>query len=118
MSEPSSTSVSKDTGTDRGKDWPAQAAGAIEQAVQAVREKTVEPAQKATKTVVYGLLATFFVLTAATLLIVGLFRGLVVLTGEVWIAYLICGGILVLVGAFCWTLRFKRPADDEDQESE
>jgi hypothetical protein len=98
-----------------GSDWPAQAAGAIEQAVQTVREKTVVPAQKATKAVVYGLLATFFVLTAATLLIIGLFRGLVVLTGEVWIAYLICGGILVLVGAFCWTLRFKQPRDD-DQE--
>lgn len=99
-----------------GKDWPAQAAGALEQAVQAVREKTVEPAQRATKAVVYGLLATFFVLTAATLLIIGLFRGLVILTGEVWIAYLICGGILVVVGAFCWTRRFKKPAE-EDQES-
>jgi hypothetical protein len=100
-----------------GNDWPAQAAGAIEQAVQAVRSKTVEPAQKATKAVVYGLLSTFFVLTAVTLLIIGLFRGLVVLTGEVWIAYLICGGILVLAGAFCWTLRFKKPADDEDADS-
>jgi hypothetical protein len=98
-----------------GTDWPAQAAGAIEQAVQTVRSKTVEPAQKATKAVVYGLLATFFVLTAATLLIVGLFRGLVILTGEVWIAYLICGGILVAAGAFCWTLRFKAPPDDEDE---
>jgi len=100
-----------------GRDWPAQAAGAIEQAVQTVRSKTVEPAQKATKAVVYGLLATFFVLTAATLLIVGLFRGLVILTGEVWIAYLICGGILLLLGAFCWTRRFKAPpADEKDQE--
>src|SRR4029453_5713964 len=100
-----------------GSDWPTQAAGAIEQAVQAVRSKTVEPAQKATKAVVYGLLSPFFVLTAATLLIIGLFRGLVILTGEVWIAYLICGGILVLAGAFCWTLRFKKPADDEDGDS-
>ena len=100
-----------------GADWPAQAAGAIEQAVQTVKSKTVEPAQKATKAVVYGLLATFFVLTAATLLIIGLFRGLVVLTGEVWIAYLICGGILVLAGAFCWTLRLKAPPDDEEAES-
>jgi hypothetical protein len=104
------------TGDGRGSDWPAQAAGALEQAVQTVRSKTVEPAQKATKAVVYGLLATFFVLTAATLLIVGLFRGLVVLTGEVWIAYLICGGILVVIGAFCWTLRFKAPPPDEEPD--
>ena len=99
-------------------DWPAQAAGAIEQAVQTVRSKTVEPARKATKAVVYGLLATFFVLTAGTLLIVGLFRGLVILTGEVWIAYLICGGILVLAGAFCWMLRLKAPPDDDDDEAD
>jgi hypothetical protein len=95
-------------------DWPAQAAGAIEQAVTAVRDKTVVPAQKATRTVVYGLLATFFVVTSVVLLIIGLFRGLVVLTGEVWAAYAICGGILVLVGAFCWTLRFSKPSDDTD----
>jgi hypothetical protein len=98
-------------------DWPTRAADAIEQAVQTVRSKTVKPAQKATRAVVYGLLATFFVLTAVTLLIIGLFRGLVVLTGEVWIAYLICGGILVLAGAFCWTLRFTPPAP-ADEESD
>jgi hypothetical protein len=48
------------------------------------------------------------------LLIIGLFRGLVILTGEVWLAYLICGGILVLVGAFCWTLRFAKPSENPD----
>ncbi len=95
-------------------DWPAQAAGAIEQAVATVRDKTVVPAQQATRAVVYGLLATFFVITSVVLLIIGLFRGLVILTGEVWIAYLICGGILVIVGAFCWTLRFSKPSDDPD----
>jgi len=98
--------------------WPAQAAGAIEQAVSVVRDKTVVPAQKATKAVVYGLLTTFFMLTAVTLLIIGLFRGLVILTGEVWIAYLISGGILVLVGAFCWMLRFKAPSDDDSEKQE
>jgi len=100
-----------------GRDWPAQAAGAIEQAVQTVRSKTVEPAQKATRAVVYGLLATFFVLAAGTLLVVGLFRGLVILTGEVWIAYLICGGILVILGAFCWGLRLTPPPADPAEEA-
>jgi len=97
---------------DQGADWPTQAADALEQAVTLVRDKTVVPAQKATKAVVYGILAGFFAFAAFALLIVGLFRGLVILTGEVWLAYLICGGILVLVGAFCWTRRFKAPADD------
>ena len=98
-------------------DWPKQAAATIERVVGAVRDKTVVPAQKATKAVVYGLLTAFFVLTAATLLVIGLFRGLVVLTGEVWIAYLICGGILVIAGAFCWTLRLKAPPEDEEADS-
>jgi hypothetical protein len=112
MGEPTKDAASgKDA---RQADWPAQAAASIEQAVNAVKEKTVVPAQKATRAVVYGLLATFFVLTSLVLLIIGLFRGLVILTGEVWIAYLVCGGILVLVGAFLWTLRFSKPSADAE----
>jgi hypothetical protein len=99
---------------DRDADWPTQAADALEQAVTLVRDKTVVPAQMATKAVVYGILAGFFAFTAFALLIIGLFRGLVNLTGEVWLAYLICGGILVLVGAFCWTRRSRTPDDDPD----
>ena len=34
------------------------------------------------------------------MLAIALFRVLVVLTGEVWAAYLILGGIFVLAGAF------------------
>jgi hypothetical protein len=94
-------------------DWPKQAADTIERVVGAVRDKTVVPAQKATKAVVYGLLATFFLGTALTLLVIGLFRGLVILVDEVWAAYAIVGGILVLAGAFCWTRRI-RPPDEED----
>ncbi len=94
-------------------DWTTQAADAIEHAVGAVREKTVVPAQRATKAVVFGLLAGFFGLTAFTLLVIGAFRGLVVLTGDVWIAYLVVGGIFVLAGTFCWSFRTKRPPKDE-----
>jgi hypothetical protein len=94
-------------------DWTTQAADAIEHAVATVRDKTVVPAQRATRAVVFGLLASFFVLTALTLLIIGLFRLVVVLTGDVWIAYVIWGGIFVIVGAFCWTRRMKRPEKDD-----
>lgn len=99
-----------------GKDWPGDVADALEQAVSLVRDKTVVPARRATKVVVYGLLSSFFVLMAAVLLIIGAFRGLVVLTGDVWLAYLICGGILVLAGVFCWTRRFPRPEKDGDDD--
>jgi Putative Actinobacterial Holin-X, holin superfamily III len=89
-------------------DWTTQAADAIENAVAAVRDKTVVPARKATKAVVYGLLAMFFVGTASVLLLIGLFRVLVVVTGEVWAAYLIVGGIFTIGGAFCWAKRVPR----------
>jgi hypothetical protein len=99
------------------QDWPTQAADAVERAVGVVRDKTVVPARKATRAVVFGLLTTFFVLTALTLLTIGAFRGLVVLTGEVWIAYLIWGGILVAGGAFCWSLRLAKPGSESGKDS-
>ena len=91
-------------------DWTTQAADAIEAAVAAVRDRAVSPAQRATRAVVYGTLVAFFALTALVLLIVGAFRGLVILTGDAWIAYFVVGGMLVGGGAFCWSKRTKRPA--------
>ena len=90
-------------------DWATQAADALEHAVAAVRDKTVVPAQKATRAIVFGLLAMFFVATALTLLVIGGFRGLVILTDEVWLAYVIVGGILVLAGGLLWRMRMRRP---------
>jgi hypothetical protein len=89
-------------------DWTTQAADAIENAVATVRDRTVVPARKATKAVVYGLLVTFFVATAAVMLVIAVFRILVVITGEVWAAYLIVGGIFVIGGTFCWAMRAPR----------
>ena len=88
-------------------DWTTDAVDALEQAVTAVRDKTVVPAQRAARAVVYGLLVAFFVIVALFLLAIALFRVLVVLTGEVWLSYLILGGIFVIGGAFCWSLRLR-----------
>jgi hypothetical protein len=92
-------------------DWTTDAVDALEQAVATVRDKTVVPAQKASRAIVFGLLVSFFVLVAVTMLAIALFRGIVVLTGDVWLAYLILGGIFVILGAFCWSLRASRPKD-------
>jgi uncharacterized membrane protein YqjE len=89
-------------------DWTTDAVDTLENVIATVRDKTVLPAQKATKAVVFGLLVAFFVGTAFVMLGIALFRVLVVLTGEVWASYLILGGIFVLAGAFCWTLRTSR----------
>ena len=45
-------------------DWTTDAVDTLENVVATVRDKTVVPAQKATKAVVFGLLVAFFVLTA------------------------------------------------------
>ena len=92
-------------------DWTTDAVDTLEQAVGLVRDKTVVPAQKASRAVVFGLLVAFFVLVAVLMLAIALFRVLVVLTDEVWLAYLILGGIFVVAGVFCWTLRSPRTKD-------
>jgi hypothetical protein len=95
-------------------DWTTDALDTLDEVIGAVRDKAVEPARSGARAVVYGLLVAFFVGAALFMLAIALFRALVVLTGEVWLSYLILGGIFVVVGAFAWTLRFSRPeAADE-----
>jgi hypothetical protein len=91
-------------------DWTSDAVDTLENVVGMVRDKTVVPAQKATRAVVFGLLVAFFVLTAVLMLAIALFRVLVVLT-NVWAAYLILGGIFVVAGAFVWKMRSSRSED-------
>jgi hypothetical protein len=92
-------------------DWTTDAVDALDQAVSFVRDKTVVPAQKASRAVVFGLLVAFFVIVAVFMLAIALFRALVVIVGDVWLAYLILGGIFVIAGAFCWTLRSRKQKD-------
>ena len=42
-------------------DWTTDAVDSLDQAVTAIREKTVEPAQRGARAVVFGLLVAFFV---------------------------------------------------------
>lgn len=85
-------------------DWTTEAADNVERVVILVRDKTVVPAQVATKAIVYGLLVTFFVGVAFILLAIGAFRALTVIL-PVWAAYLVLGGIFVIAGSFCWSRR-------------
>jgi hypothetical protein len=106
--------ASQPAATHRGgpvADWTTDAVDTLENVVATVRDRTVVPAQRATRSVVYGLLVAFFVVTALVMLAIALFRVLVVLVGDVWIAYLILGGIFVITGAFVWTLRFTPPEE-------
>jgi predicted metal-binding membrane protein len=87
-------------------DWTTDATDLIERTVATVRDRTVEPAQAATRVVVYGLLAALIAVPAVIMLLIGAFRGLVLLEqGYTWAAWVTLGGIFVVAGAFCWTKR-------------
>ncbi|MET0420592.1 MAG: hypothetical protein ABW073_02715 [Acidimicrobiia bacterium] len=92
-------------------DWTTDAVDALDQAIGLVRDKTVVPAQKASRAVVSGLLVAFFVIVLAIMFAIALFRVIVIVTDEVWLSYLVLGGIFVGAGAFCWGLRSPRAKD-------
>ena len=89
-------------------DWTTDAVDNIERVVTTVRDKTVTPAQNVTRAIVFGLLTAFFIATAVVLVVIAFFRGVFIITGRVWGAYFIVGGILILAGAFCWVMRSPR----------
>ena len=90
-------------------DWTTEAVDTIEKVVGAVRERTVVPAHRATKMVVLGVLAACCILPALVLVVLGAFRGGVLIAqGEVWAAWLALGGIFVGIGLFFWLKRSPR----------
>jgi hypothetical protein len=91
-------------------DWTTEAVDTIEKVVGAVRERTVVPANRATRWIVYGLLMAFCVLAALVLLVFGTFRAANVYLAKerVWAVWTALGGIFVLAGAFLWLKRSPR----------
>jgi hypothetical protein len=90
------------------EDWASQATDTIEQVVGLVRDRTVVPAKAASRAIVFGILTAFFLSVALVLVVIAFFRGVFIITGRVWGAYFIVGGILILAGAFCWVMRTSR----------
>ena len=84
--------------------WTNQAADAIEKAVATVRDRTVEPAQRAAKVVVFGTLAVCCVITATLLLAIAGFKVLNYVM-PIWATWMVLGGIFIAGGLFCWTRR-------------
>jgi hypothetical protein len=90
-------------------DWTADAANAIDNAIGIVRERTVEPVRSVVRVVTYGLLAALILIPAFTMTIIAAFRLLTIATNNTaWAAWLILGGIFVLLGWFCWHMRSPR----------
>ena len=59
-----------------------------------------------------SLRVVFAALTAILLLVLGFFRGAVLIAqGEVWAAWLVLGGIFVLLGMVAWSKRSPRSSE-------
>ena len=84
--------------------WTNQAADAIEKTVATVRDRTVEPAQRAAKVVVFGTLAVCCIITALLLLAIAGFKVLNYVM-PIWAAWMALGGIFIVGGLLCWTRR-------------
>jgi Putative Actinobacterial Holin-X, holin superfamily III len=96
------------------QDWPAQATAQIVKTVDLVREKTAEPATNAARAVVYGTVIAILAVTAAALACVMLIRFVDIwVPGDVYWAYLIVGGLLVVAGAVAWSLRWRKTPPEE-----
>jgi hypothetical protein len=99
-----------DAASRRNDDWPARASATVVQYVGAVRDKTTGPALVASRNLVYALALGLIGLVLAVLVLVLAVRVLVVVTayvpgvelGESWLAYLLLGGIFLVVGAILW----------------
>lgn len=87
-------------------DWPAQAADAVVDLVDTVRDKTVEPLLKVARAVVYGVLIAVVGTMALVLSVIFAIRIIdVYLPGDVWSAYLLLGSIFTVAGFVLWSRR-------------
>ena len=93
-------------------DWTVQAADTIDSVVGTIRDKTAVPLETIARGLVYGLVLAVMGVTALVLLVIMTVRILVVYlpVGDVWLPYLLVGGIFTLAGMFLWS---KRPPTDQ-----
>lgn len=101
-------------------DLATKIADLVDTVVDVVRNRVVNPVERAAIYIVLGLFSLFAGLTLVVLLLVGLFRLLVgllnLLPGApyVWLAYLIMGGIFLGLGVFTMRKRAKIVVDESD----
>lgn len=89
-----------------GGDWPAQAADAIVNAVETVRDRTTTPIMKIARGLVFGVFAGTIIITIVVLAIIGVVRLLdEALPSGVWLPYLILGVIFTVAGALVFRRR-------------
>jgi hypothetical protein len=87
-------------------DWTDQVADTIENAVVAVRDKTVVPAERLVAVIVAGLFILFLVGALGVLAAAGVFRLVdVYVPSGSWATWLVFGGVFMASGVLLLSLR-------------
>ncbi len=94
-------------------EWADRSVAFIDRVVATVRKYTTQPLVTTARGIVFGLLASFGVLTGTVLLVVGLVRGLqaaldavVNHQAAVWISYFILAALFLIIGILLMRKRY------------
>ena len=92
-------------------DWAVQTADTIERLIETVRSNTSDRLVSVARLVVFGLLAAILGTLALVLFCIFLVRIMdSYIPGEVWVVYVLLGGLFTLGGLLLWQQAWKRPA--------
>lgn len=86
-------------------DWPDQAADAVVNTVDKVRNVTTGPVVNISRMLAYLIFGVFPLVIALVLGVIAAVRGLEVATDRAWAAQGIIGLVFVSLGAFAWSRR-------------
>ena len=86
-------------------DWPDQAADAVVNTVDKVRNVTTGPVVNLSRLLAYLIFGVFPLIIALVLGVIAAVRGLEVATGRAWAAQGIIGLVFVSLGVFAWSRR-------------
>lgn len=94
-----------------GRDWTSDLTDRLDELIGKVRTQTTDRLLRLARIIVFGFVAVVVGLMAAILAVVALVRlADVLIPQEVWLAYLVLGGLFSGVGAFLWSKRDQRTA--------
>lgn len=96
--------------TDSSPDWPQQATETIVGLVDNVKHKTTQPATKAARGLVYGMVIVILGVPAVIMMLVGIVHLLNMVSTDVlglgvWLVYLVLGLIFSIAGWVLWRKR-------------
>ena len=95
-------------------DWPAKVADTVDDVVAGVHDKVIRPLMLVARGLVFGIIIGVMALTLSVLGAVALVRVLdnYAFGHRVWASDTLVGGLLALVGAFAWSRRRTRGAEE------